>query len=126
VGDKVFKFLFLLMDIHTDVSLTEVDPSIEEEHLGINKPSELEEFWKKHNADLDLWLGGNDKARFDWEGITVIPIEHYDMDSAAIYGRSEAFHLGLSNHDTISVIMSDEKEEVYVPRHPLARVRREA
>ena len=117
MGDKVFKFIFLLMDIDTD-------PSEE----GINKPSELEEFWKRYQDDFDLWLGGNDKTppRFDWEGITVIPIEHYDMDSAAIYGRSEAFHQGLSNLDTISVIMSDEAEDVYVPRHPLARVRREA
>jgi hypothetical protein len=115
VGDKVFKFIFLLMDIDTD-------PSEE----GINKPDELEEFWKRWGGDFDLWLGGNDKARFDWEGITVIPIEHYDMDSAAIYGRSEAFYRGLSNNDTISVIMSDEAEGVYVPRHPLARVRREA
>jgi len=98
--------------------------------LGINKPSELEEFWKKHQDDLDLWLGDKDfgtrLSRFDWEGITVIPIEHYDMDSAAIYGRSEAFHLGLSNHDTISVIMSDEAADVYVPRDCLSRVRREA
>ena len=116
--DEIFKFLFILMDINTD-------PSEE----GINKPDELEEFWKRYQDDFDLWLGGNDKARFDWEGITVIPIEHYDMDSAAIYGRSEAFHLGLSDHDTISVILSDEEEDVYVPRHPhpaLARVRREA
>jgi len=114
VGDKVFKFIFLLMDIDTD-------PSEE----GINKPDELEEFWKRYQDDFDLWLEGKGRSRFDWEGITVIPIEHYDFDSAAIYGRSEAFHLGLSNLNTISVILSDEAEGVYVPRHPLARVRRE-
>jgi hypothetical protein len=119
--DKIFKFLYILMDIDTD-------PSEE----GINKPSELEEFWKRYQDDFDLWLAigtittMNGKARFDWEGITVIPIEHYDMDSAAIYGRSEAFQQGLSNLNTISVILSDEAEGVYVPRHPLARVRREA
>ena len=105
--DKIFKFLFILMDIDND-------PSEE----GINSPDDLREFWEEYHPDNEPHLV--------WEGITVIPIEHYDFDSAAIYGRSEAFYRGLSNHDTISVILSDEEEGVYVPRHPLARVRREA
>ena len=113
--DKIFKFLYILMDI-------DADPSEE----GINSPDDLQEFYEEYHPDYEMWLEGKDPPRFDWEGITVIPIEHYDMDSAAIYGRSEAFHLGLSSLDTISVILSDEAEGVYVPRHPLARVRREA
>ena len=113
--DKIFKFLFILMDIDND-------PSEE----GINSPDDLRGFWEEYHPDYEEWSDGKGKSRFDWEGITVIPIEHYDFDSAAISGRSEAFHLGLSNHDTISVILSDEEEDVYVPRHPLARVRREA
>jgi len=125
--DKIFKFIFVLMDMDFDPSTTEADPSEEEMiERGINSADDLREFWEEYHLDYEDWLEGKGKSRFDWEGITVIRIEHYDMDSAAIYGRSEAFHQGLSNLDTINVILSDEAEGVYVPRHCLARVRREA
>jgi len=89
------KFLFILMDL-------DFDPSEE----GIMQPSELAEFWRTNRDDFELWRVADSGARFNWEGITIIPVTHCDdADDAALYGRSEAFHLGHSALDTISVLI---------------------
>ena len=121
--DKIFKFIFVLMNMNSDP--TSADPSEEEMiERGINSADDLREFWEEYHLDYEDWLEGKGKSRFDWEGFGIFQIEHHDLQSAHIYGMAEAFREGPSNQDTISVLIIDEAEDVYVPADCLARVRK--